>query len=102
VGALERRSSGKLTLPAKRPRRPYRESQDVASGARRLVRALGRRLAEEDLDALELLLGLELELAQAWAVAVAGLRLTGASDRDIGAALGVTRQAVEQRWPRVS
>jgi hypothetical protein len=36
----------------------------------------------------------------AWEVAVQGIRRSGFTDREIGEALGTTRQAVEQRWPR--
>jgi hypothetical protein len=35
-------------------------------------------------------------------VVIAGIRRSGFTDRQIGAVLGTTRQAVEQRWPRAS
>lgn len=90
-------SAGKGALP---PVRPYRETADVVEGVCRLIRSVGRRVAEEDADGLEQLQRLDEAMAQAWATAIAGLR-RNYSDREIGAALGVTRQAVEQRWPRL-
>lgn len=72
----------------------------MSAAVRRLVRALGKRIATEDPEALELLLALEGDLGEAWRVAVAGLRGSGFLDREIGEVLGCSRQAVEQRWPR--
>lgn len=65
-----------------------------------MIRAIGARCAEDDPDTLVLLRELETALEQAWAVAIAGMRSSGHSDRVIAGELGVTRQAVEQRWPR--
>jgi hypothetical protein len=92
------RSGGKATLPAKR--RQYRETPDVTAAVRRLVCALGKRIATEDPEALELLLALDDDLREAWRVAITGLRGSGFLDREIGEVLGCSRQAVEQRWPR--
>ena len=66
----------------------------------RFIRGLGDRVATEDVAALEFLNGVERALDDAWAVAVAGLRGGGYTDREIGAQLGISRQAVEQKWPR--
>lgn len=99
VTNLQRRSGGKAALPArKRPR--YRETPDVVAGVCRIIESIGKRIATEDPDSLLLLGDLERELRQAWATAVAGMRQTGFTDREIGENLGTTRQAVEQRWPR--
>lgn len=76
-----------------------RETSDVAAGARRMIRALGRRLADEDPGQLVELIMLQGEVDNAWRLAVAGQRDRGATDADIGRALGVTRQAVRKRWP---
>jgi hypothetical protein len=79
----------------------YRETPDVAKAVVRLVRAIGRRVAgdaiPEHLDELQRVQG---ALDQAWKDAVDGLRAAGFSDSEIGRPLGVTRQAVRQRWPR--
>jgi hypothetical protein len=92
------RSRGKEALPAKQ--RQYRETPEVADAICRLIRSIGKRISTEDPDALTLLLALEGDLRTAWEVAVAGLRRSGFLDREIGHVLGVSRQAVEQRWPR--
>lgn len=65
-----------------------------------MIRALGQRCADDDPDTLILLREIEAELEQAWRVAVEGMRAAGHSDRVIAGELGVTRQAVEKRWPR--
>lgn len=89
--------SDKATLS---PRRRYRETSDCNGGVKRMIKKLGERIAQEDPEDLRHLLDLETELQRAWAVAVAGIRRSGASDRDIGEVLGTTKQAVQQRWPR--
>jgi hypothetical protein len=91
------RLEGKVGLP---PRRRYRETPEVVAAIRRLVRAMGKRIAEEDPESLLLLRELEQEVRRAWQVAIEGIRHSGATDREIGEVLGTTRQAVEQRWPR--
>lgn len=84
-------------------RRPkYRETPDVVAGARRIIGAVGKRVATEDPEDLEMLLALEDELAKAWRRAVDGLRQTGYTDGQIGEVLLITKQAVAQRWPRPS
>lgn len=88
---------GKVALP---PKRRYRETPDVTEATGRLIRAIGQRVATEDPEDLALIVQLEQEVRQAFAVAVNGIRASGFTDREIGAALGTTRQAVEQRWPR--
>ena len=103
----ERWSSGNAALPARRRRTPprrnyvgYRETPEVVDAVVRLIRAVGKRIAEEDPEALTLLRRLEYEVDTAWWTAVAGQRRAGFSDRDIAEALGVTRPAVTQRWSR--
>jgi hypothetical protein len=75
------------------------EDTDYASGVRRLIRGMGKR-ASADLDALEWLAGAVDYARDALAVAVDGCRARGYSDGEIGAALGITRQAVGQRFGR--
>jgi len=82
------------------PRRSYRETPDVQEAVVRLVRALGKRIATEDADSLPLLVELGAEVDRALAFAVNGVRSSGATDEMIGEALGVTKQAVGQRWRR--
>lgn len=65
-----------------------------------MIRSVGKRVALEDPENLASLTVLEEALREAWALAIAGLRETGWSDPAIGRQLGMTRQAVEQRWPR--
>jgi hypothetical protein len=98
VTAGVRPREGKDALPRRR-RHQYRETPDVAAATRRLIRTLGKRIGTEDPGDLRSLIVLDEEL-RAWRVAVAGMRQSGFTDREIGAALGTTRQAVEQRWPR--
>jgi hypothetical protein len=97
----QRPANRKASLPPERRSAPlHRETSDLAAAAGRLVDRVGDRLAWEDAEDLRLLLDLEARLANAFVVAVAGMRRVGISDREIGRALGITRQAVEQRWPR--
>jgi hypothetical protein len=93
----QRPSEGKAPLPRKRR---YRETPEVVSATRRFVRVIGKRIATEDPEDLRLLVQMEAELRDAFSTAVAGIRSSGFTDREIGLALGITRQAVEQRWPR--
>jgi hypothetical protein len=74
----------------------------LAAAVGRQVDALAERTRTEDPDALLLLLALDEKLADAFRVTVAGLRASGFLDREIGEQLGVSRQAVEQKWPRRS
>jgi hypothetical protein len=67
---------------------------------RRIVRAVGDHIAQEDPESLPLLLEIESAVKEAYATAIAGMRHSGFTDREIGEVLGTTRQAVEQRWPR--
>ena len=88
------RSNGKLPL------QPFRETSEVVAAVCRLIRSVGHRVAQEDETSLVELQKLEEELRTAWCVAIAGLRAAQVTDGQIGQVLGVTRQAVEQRWPR--
>jgi hypothetical protein len=60
---------------------------------------MGERAAA-DLDALEWLAGAVEHARGALAMAVDGCRARGYSDAEIGAALGITRQGVGQRFGR--
>lgn len=79
----------------------YRETAEVAKGAMRLIRAVGNRIAVDDPDDLVCLVEIIDEAEAALQSAVAGLRVSGFTDAQIGRALGgVTKQAVQQGFPR--
>lgn len=77
-----------------------RETSDVAGAAVRMVRALGKRAGQEDPEDLRELLRVRAELDAAMGAAIEGLRAGGHNDIAIGEVLGMSRQAVQQRWPR--
>jgi hypothetical protein len=67
-----------------------------------MLRSLSKRFAdgEEDPGALECVKAIGAEFDALLDVAVPTLRRIGYSDRQIAEGLGVTRQAVSQRWKR--
>jgi hypothetical protein len=75
------------------------ENETYAAAVVRQIRSMGVR-ASADLDALQWLAGAADYARAALAVAVDGCRARGYSDGEIGAALGITRQAVGQRFGR--
>jgi hypothetical protein len=77
---------------------PPVENSQYAAFARRIVRAYARRISAGDIDALADITILAADIDNATRHAVTGLRETGYSWADIGARLGVTRQAAQQRW----
>ncbi len=79
-----------------------RENDEYAAFARRVLRAYARRVATGDVEALTLMTDLADEIDAAIGQAVTGLREFGYSWAEIGSRLGVTRQAAQQRWGRVS
>lgn len=85
-------------LTVRRRSRPVVENDDYAAFARRVIRAHGRRVAAGDPDALAALVALAREVDAATGDAVTGLRAAGYSWGDIATRLGVSRQAVQQRW----
>ncbi len=78
------------------------ENDQYAAFARRVLRAYARRIADGDVEALTLMLGLSAEIDDAISQAVKGLRQFGYSWAEIGSRLGITRQAAWQRWGRAS
>lgn len=90
LSAASARTSGALA----------RSDDEIAEAIGRMIRALGRRCATADPDTARLFVFLEGELADALGDAVVGWRAAGISDAQIGRELGVTKQAVQQRWPR--
>ena len=75
------------------------EDDSYAASVVRLIRGMSKR-ASADLEALEWLAGAVDYARDALAMAVDGCRARGYSDGEIGAALGITRQAVWKRFPR--
>jgi hypothetical protein len=94
--------SDKRALSAKRAQRPRepRSDEELVDAVLRMLRAIGRRASTADPDGARLLRLVDEELAEAWSVAVAGWRDVGFSDTQIGREMGVTKQAVQQRFPR--
>lgn len=91
------RNTVKPRLTANRPRQ-HVENDEYAAFARRVLRAYARRIATGDIDAITDLNNLFTEVETALGRAIIGLHLLGYSWADIGARLGVTRQAAHQRW----
>ena len=91
----------KTTLTPKRAGR-VRENDEYAAFARRVLRAYARRVATGDVEALTLMTDLADEIDTAISQAVTGLREFGYSWAEIGSRLGITRQAAQQRWGRIS
>ena len=87
----------KHSLTAKR-RPKVTENDDYAAFLRRAIRAIGRRIAAGDIDALDDAAFLSAQLDTAIKTAITGLRQRGYSWADIGRQLGGTRQAAQQRW----
>jgi hypothetical protein len=101
AGLPARPDTVKDTLTSNRAGRLV-ENGEYAAFARRVLRAYARRVADGDVEALTLMLGLSAEIDTAIAQAVTGLRAFGYSWAEIGSRLGVTRQAAQQRWGRTS
>lgn len=82
------------------PHRPRRavENDDYAAFVRRIVAAHGRRIAAGDVEGLAVLAGLASDVDTALTEAVTGLRAAGWSWADVGARLGMSRQAAQQRF----
>jgi len=79
--------------------KPPREASEVADAVSRMMRALARRASSGDLQALVEMAALQGELRAQMRRAATELRLHhGYSWADLGLALGISRQAAEQRW----
>ncbi|QCQ16977.1 hypothetical protein EHF32_09745 [Microbacterium sp. RG1] len=66
--------------------------------ARRIIRKAGERVGDADEFELAELVSLRVDIEEAIAVAVRGQKATGRSWTKIGDALGISRQAVQQRY----
>jgi DNA-directed RNA polymerase specialized sigma24 family protein len=89
-------------LTARPRRREVVENDEYGAFARRIVTSYARRVAAGDVEALPRMLALSAHLDEAIGQAVVGLRGFGYSWAEIGARLGLTRQAVQQRWGTAS
>ena len=79
-------------------RRPVTENSEYDAFARRILRAYSRRAAMGDVESLAQMVSLSAEIDNAIYQAVNGIRAAGYSWAEIGARLGITRQAAQQRW----
>jgi hypothetical protein len=78
---------------------PPVENSQYAAFARRILRAYARRISAGDIDSLADITILAADIDNAIRRAVTCLRNEhGYSWAEIGARLGVTRQAAQQRW----
>jgi hypothetical protein len=77
--------------------RPVIENADFARFLGRILRRMAQRAAD-DIDALPMLAGAADEVEVLMAEAVERCRAEGYSWADIGARLGITRQAAQQRF----
>jgi hypothetical protein len=85
----------------KRHRGRPRDADEIAGGAGRLLGRMGHRGADGDLDAAAALYDLiERQGPALLRLSVTGLRSRGYTDAEIADGLGVTRQAVSQRFQR--
>ena len=73
--------------------------EKYAAACARMVKGLSKRVGSDSPESLRLLMVVQDVLDHAWATAVQDLRRAGEPDHAIGAILGITRQAVQQRWP---
>ena len=87
----------KAGLTPKRPRRQV-ENDEYGAFVPRVLRAYARRVGDGDVEALVLIANLADDINAALGEAVKGLRACGYSWAEIGARLGITRQAAQQRW----
>jgi hypothetical protein len=92
AGQLPRPDTVKARSTPKRSRRLV-ENDEYSAFVRRILRAYRRRVGDGDVEALALMLGLAEEIDTAIAEAVKGLCARGYSCTEIGARLGITRQA---------
>lgn len=74
-----------------------RSAEEVAGAARRMIRALGRRVGDADPIDLLLVTQLRAEVEAAYLDAMRSQREAGFSYAEIAAGLGTSKQAVAQR-----
>lgn len=87
-----------ISTSARRPARRSVDTSDFLLMMSRMLRAAGTRVADADPEDLAALIRLREQLDKAIVDAVRGLRATGTTWEDIGAATGTTRQAAVMKW----
>ena len=70
--------------------------------SRRIMRALSKRLGDADPEDLAEMIELSRTLDSAIGAAVRGQRAAGFSWAEIAAPLGISRQAAQQRWGKLT
>lgn len=85
------------SLTAKRLRRVV-ENDEYGLFVRRVIDAYSRRVASGDIEAITAMVATADHFDAAIRDAITGLRSIGYSWADIGMRLGISRQAVQQRW----
>jgi hypothetical protein len=93
----ERASTVNKTLTRNRVRAAV-ENPEYAAFARRVLREYARGITAGDIESLILMAQLSDTIDASIRGAMTGLREHGYSCAEIGARLGVTRQAAHQRW----
>lgn len=78
--------------------RPVSDHSEFMAFARRILRALSRRIADADPEDLADLVAMRAAVDEAIDNAARAVHANGASWAQIGAALGVSKQAAQQRW----
>jgi hypothetical protein len=80
----------------------YSEISEYIHFMRRIIRAAGQRIADADPQQLRDLIDLRSDLDEAIGAAVVGLKESGATWADIGAATGTSRQAAFEKWGKLA
>lgn len=88
--------------PARTTRQPHRENGKFVAFVRRAIRAFARRVGDGDIEALADLVNLRADVDAAIDAALIGLRQFGYSHAEIGARIGISKQAVQQRERRIA
>jgi hypothetical protein len=76
------------------------EAEKYGAFARRILRAMGRRVADRDIEALAVLAQLQVDVADQMQASVDALLAHGYSWADIGAQLNISRQGAQQKYGR--
>src|SRR6266581_4651415 len=96
--AAARPNAVNRSLTPKRRTRGVVENDQFAAFCRRILAAHARRVADGDVEGLTQLIALAADVEYAISRAITGLRTAGYSWAEIASRLGITRQAVQQRW----
>jgi hypothetical protein len=92
------RGNGVNTDATAKPRTRPKDVTEYGKFVNRMLRAFGRRAAAEDPWVIRDMLDARAELDKSIQAAVTALHKAGYSWAQIGAEIGMTRQAVHKRW----